>query len=166
MPSIFDFDAYGTLFEVHSAIARYRDDAGPQADRMSEIWRTKQLEYGWTLTLAGHYSDFWTLTERALGSALARIPTADKALKPKLLEAYKLEVSPDARAALRALKREGHKTGILSNRSSAMLKGAVDTAGIGSDPDAVLSSNALKTFEPRPDVYRLVTDHFRWRRVT
>jgi len=106
------------------------------------------------------------LTERAPSSALARILTADKALKPKLLEAYKLEVSPDARAALRALKREGHKTGILSNRSSAMLKGAVDAAGIGSDLDAVLSSNALKTFKPRPDVYRLVTDHFRWRRVT
>ena len=25
--------------------------AGPEADRMSEIWRTKQLEYSWTLTL-------------------------------------------------------------------------------------------------------------------
>jgi len=101
------------------------------------------------------------LTERAPSSALARILTADKALKPKLLEAYKLEAFPDARAALRALKRRVHKTGTLSNRSPAMLKGAVDAAGIGSDLDAVLSSNALKTFKPRPDVYRLVTDHFR-----
>ena len=45
MPSIFVFDAYGTLFDVHSAIARHRAEAGPEAERMSEIWRTKQLEY-------------------------------------------------------------------------------------------------------------------------
>ena len=75
MPSIFVFDAYGTLFDVHAAIARFRAEAGPDADRMSEIWRTKQLEYTWTLTLAGHYADFWTLTERALDFALARVPS-------------------------------------------------------------------------------------------
>ena len=69
--AIFVFDAYGTLFDVHAAIARFRAEAGPDADRMSEIWRTKQLEYTWTLTLAGHYVDFWTLTERALDYSLA-----------------------------------------------------------------------------------------------
>ena len=37
-------------------------------------------------TLAGRYVDFWTLTERALDFALAPVPSADKALKPKLLE--------------------------------------------------------------------------------
>ena len=53
MASIYVFDAYGTLFDVHAAIGRFRSDAGPDADRMSDIWRTKQLEYTWTLTLAG-----------------------------------------------------------------------------------------------------------------
>jgi HAD superfamily hydrolase (TIGR01493 family) len=108
--SIFVFDAYGTLFDVHAAIARFRGPAGPDADRMSEIWRGKQLEYTWTLTLAGHYVDFWTLTERALDYSLARVPSVDKALKPKLLEAYfQLDAFPDARAALRALKQAGKK---------------------------------------------------------
>src|SRR5580704_15901396 len=102
--SIFVFDAYGTLFNVHAAIARFREQAGPEADRMSDIWRTKQLEYSWTLTMAGHYQDFWVLTERALDYALARTPSVDKALKPQLLDAYfKLDAFPDARAALRAL---------------------------------------------------------------
>ena len=162
MSSIFVFDAYGTLFDVHAAIARFREQAGPDADRMSEIWRLKQLEYTWTLTLAGHYADFWTLTERALDFALARVPTVDKALKPQLLEAYfKLDALPDARAALRALKQNGNQTGILSNGSPNMLKGAVDGAGIGGDLDAVLSVDSLKMFKPRPEVYRLVTDHYR-----
>ncbi|HEX3708389.1 MAG TPA: HAD-IA family hydrolase, partial [Pseudolabrys sp.] len=88
MSSIFVFDAYGTLFNVHAAIARFAGEAGPDAERMSEIWRTKQLEYTWTLTLAGHYADFWTLTERALDYSLARVPSVPKALKPKLMEAY------------------------------------------------------------------------------
>jgi 2-haloacid dehalogenase len=161
MSSIFVFDAYGTLFDVHAAIARFRGQAGADADRMSEIWRTKQLEYTWTLTLAGHYADFWTLTERALDFALARVPSVNKALKPQLLDAYfKLDAFPDARAALRALKTNGHKTGILSNGSPNMLKGAVDGASIGSDLDAVLSVDVLKMFKPRPEVYRLVTDHY------
>ena len=123
---------------------------------------TKQLEYTWTLTLAGHYTDFWTLTERALDFALARFPSVDKAIKPKLLDAYfQLDAFPDARAALRALKAKGHKTGILSNGSPNMLKGAVDSAGIGGDLDAVLSVDVLKMFKPRPEVYALVTDHFK-----
>jgi 2-haloacid dehalogenase len=161
MSSIFVFDAYGTLFNVHAAIARFRDQAGPDADRMSEIWRAKQLEYTWTLTLAGHYADFWTLTERALDFSLARVPSVDKSLKAKLLEAYfQLDAFPDARACLRALKGAGKKTGILSNGSPNMLKGAVDAAGIGADLDAVLSVDALKMFKPRPEVYRLVIDHY------
>ena len=160
--AIFVFDAYGTLFDVHAAMARFRAQAGPEAERMSEIWRTKQLEYTWTLTLAGHYTDFWTLTERALDFSLARVPSVPKALKPQLLEAYfKLDAFPDARAALRALKAKGHKTGILSNGSPNMLKGAVDGAGIGADLDAVLSVDPLKMFKPRPEVYALVTDRYK-----
>lgn len=159
---IFVFDAYGTLFDVHAAIARYRAEAGPDADRMSEIWRTKQLEYTWTLTLAGHYAEFWTLTERALDYALARVPSVDKALKPKLLEAYyKLDAFPDARSALRTLKAKGHKTGTLSNGSPQMLKSAVESAGLTGELDALLSVDVLKMFKARPEVYALVTDHFK-----
>lgn len=162
MPSIFVFDAYGTLFNVHAAIGHYCNDAGPDADRMSDMWRTKQLEYTWTLTLAGHYEDFWTLTERALDYALARTPSVPPSLKASLLDAYfKLDAFPDARAALKALKHAGHKTGILSNGSPAMLNGAVDNAGLGGDLDAVLSVDSLKMFKPRPAVYALVTDHFK-----
>ena len=160
--AIYVFDAYGTLFNVHAAIARHRAEAGPEADRMSETWRTKQLEYSWTLTMAGHYVDFWTLTERALDYSLTRFPSIDKALRPKLLEAYfQLDAFPDAKAALRTLKSKGHKTGILSNGSPNMLKGAVDAAQVGRDLDGVLSVDALKMFKPRPEVYGLVTDHYK-----
>ena len=158
---VFVFDAYGTLFDVHAAIARHRAAAGPDADRFSEIWRVKQLEYAWMLSAAGHYQDFWTLTERALDYALARVPSVDKGLRATLLDAYfKLDALPDARAALSALKAKGLKTAILSNGNPTMLNGAVGAAKIGADLDAVLSVDAIRIYKPRREVYALVTDRF------
>ena len=158
---VFVFDAYGTLFDVHAAIGRYRTAAGPDADRLSEFWRVKQLEYTWTLTLAGRYRDFWTLTGEALDMALARFPSVDRALKPKLMDAYReLDAFSDARTALSALKARGRKTAILSNGSPEMLATAVGAAQLGNALDAVLSVDAVRMYKPRPEVYRLVTDHF------
>jgi 2-haloacid dehalogenase len=160
-PRAYVFDAYGTLFDVHAAIARYRTAAGPDAERFSEIWRLKQLEYSWTLSLAGHYLDFWTLTERALDYAFARVPTVDRALRAKLLEAYlQLDAYPDARAALAALKTRGLHTAILSNGSPRMLNAAVAASGMASLLDAVLSVDAVRVYKPRREVYALVTQRF------
>jgi len=162
MPRAFVFDAYGTLFDVHAAIARHRTAAGPDADRFSEAWRTKQLEYTWTLTLAGRYADFWTLTERALDYCFARFPSVDRALKPRLLDAYMaLDAFGDARTVLTDLKGTGFAAAILSNGSPSMLTAAVEAARIGGELDAVLSVDAIRMFKPRPEVYALVTDHFK-----
>ena len=157
----FVFDAYGTLFDVHAAIARHRGAAGPEADRFSEVWRTKQLEYAWMLSAAGHYVDFWTLTERALDHAFARVPSVEKSLRPALLDAYfRLDAFPDARVALAVLKAKGAKTAILSNGSPRMLEGSVGAAGIGDLLDAVLSVDTIRIYKPQPAVYALVTDRF------
>lgn len=161
MVSAYVFDAYGTLFDVHAAIARHRSAAGPDADRFSEIWRTKQLEYTWTLTLAGHYADFWTLTERALDFAFARVPSVDRGLRPQLLEAYRtLDAFADARAALAALKARGLRLAILSNGTPSMLSAAVEAAGLAEYLDAVLSVDSVRQYKPRPEVYELVTEAF------
>ena len=159
MVSVYVFDAYGTLFDVHAAIARHRAAAGPDADRFSELWRTKQLEYTWTLTLAGQYADFWTLTERALDYCFARIGSVDQALRPKLLEAYlSLDAFADARAALAQLKDRGQRLAILSNGAPRMLDAAVNASGFAEILDGVLSVDAVRMYKPRPEVYALVTD--------
>jgi 2-haloacid dehalogenase len=158
---IYVFDAYGTLFDVHAAIARHRAAAGPDADRLSEMWRAKQLEYTWTLTLAGRYRDFWALTGEALDFALARVPSVDRALREKLLDAYLvLDAFPDARACLHELKQRGIATAILSNGSPRMLAAAVTAARLDGMLDAILSVDANRAYKPRPEVYRLVTDRF------
>ncbi len=153
----FVFDAYGTLFDVHAAIARHRNEIGPDADRLSELWRAKQLEYSWTLTLADRYLDFWSLTQQALDHAFARLPSADRRLRGKLLEAYRqLDAFADARATLKELKRRGHRTAILSNGSPDMLEAAVAAAGLDTDLDFVLSVDSIRKYKPRPEVYALV----------
>jgi 2-haloacid dehalogenase len=158
---VYVFDAYGTLFDVHAAIGKHRGAAGPDADRFSEIWRTKQLEYAWTLTLAGNYVDFWTLTERALDYAFSRVPSVDRALRTKLLDAYlKLDAFADARPTLRFLKERSARVAILSNGSPHMLNAAVQSAGIAELCDAILSVDAVRMYKPRPEVYALVTTHF------
>jgi 2-haloacid dehalogenase len=160
-PAVYVFDAYGTLFDVHAAIARHRAAAGPDAERFSEIWRSKQLEYAWTLTLAGHYADFWTLTERALDYAFDRLPSVDRALRTKLLDAYlRLDAFADARHSLAELKSRGASVAILSNGSPRMLDAAVEASGIAALCDAVLSVDTVRVYKPRPEVYALVTDRF------
>ena len=156
------FDAYGTLFDFNAAIARHRATAGPDADRFSEIWRGKQLEYTWTHTLAARYTDFSTLTQRALDYTFARVPSVPRSLRSDLLNAYlKLDAFPDALAVLAELKARGELTAILSNGTPAMLASAVEAAGIGGNLDAVLSVDAVKMYKPRPEVYALVTARFK-----
>lgn len=160
-PEIYVFDAYGTLFDVHTAIARYRADCGPDADRFSDLWRAKQLEYTWTLTLAGHYLDFWALTERALDFALNRVPSINKALRSKLLDAYlTLDAFADASAALDVLKTRGDRTAILSNGSPSMLSAAVAAAQFSEKFDALLSVDQIRLYKPRREVYAMVCNRF------
>lgn len=155
----FIFDAYGTLFDVHAAIARHRDRTGPDADRISDLWRTKQLEYTWTLTAMGRYENFERLTERALDFALARFGKNDAALRTDLLAAYrKLDAYPDAKDTLRALKQRDFDTGILSNGSPEMLQAAVDAAVLGDILDKVISVDPLGFYKPRNEIYALVTN--------
>jgi 2-haloacid dehalogenase len=151
------FDAYGTLFDVHSAVARNMADVGPDAARFSEIWRAKQLEYSWVLSLASRYEPFWTLTEKALDYAFARFPQIDRSIRPLLLEAYrKLDAYPDIRDTLRALRVQGLRTGILSNGDPSMLNAAVASAGLADDFDTILSVDAAQVFKTSPRTYELV----------
>jgi len=153
------FDAYGTLLDVHAAIARHRDRCGPEADRLSELWRAKQLEYTWTLTLAGQYRDFWTLTEQALDHALARYPSVPASLKPRLLDAYRtLDAFPDALPCLTSLKQAGLSTAILSNGTPHMLSAALAASGIAGLIDVTLSVDELRLYKPRREVYAMALD--------
>lgn len=155
--ALYVFDAYGTLFDVHSAVARHRALVGAEADRLSDIWRTKQLEYTWTRSLMGAYRDFMALTEDALDFAAARCGGVSAEARAKLLSAYAtLNAFPDVAPTLRALKAHGAKLVILSNGTPAMLDSAVRSAGLADLLDPSISVAEVGVFKTDFRVYERV----------
>jgi 2-haloacid dehalogenase len=158
---VYVFDAYGTLFDVHAAIARHRDAIGPHAERLSETWRIKQLEYTWTVSLMGRFRDFADLTAAALDVAAASCGGLPDGLRTQLLAAYDtLAAYPDVASTLKALRANGAKTAILSNGTAAMLASLTEAAGLGDLFDAVISTESLRVYKPAPIVYGLVGERF------
>ncbi|MEE8443829.1 MAG: haloacid dehalogenase type II [Alphaproteobacteria bacterium] len=153
------FDAYGTLFDVHSAAARCRDDLGDKADELSGIWRQKQLQYTWLRSLMGAHVDFWRVTGDALDYAMAAVELDDPAIRERLMDMYlQLDAYPEVPAVLGRLKDAGMTTAILSNGAPKMLEAAVRSAGLEDRLDRVLSIEDIGVYKPDPRVYRLAVD--------
>ena len=156
MPPIrgYVFDAYGTLFDVHSVIDAGRAITSDPA-ALSVLWRQKQLEYTWLRALMGRYEDFWAVTEAALRHSVRRLGLrADDGQLARLMEAYlSLPCFAEVPAALERLA--GRPRAILSNGSPRMLAAAVTSSGLERHLQHVLSVDAVKTYKPSPAVYAL-----------
>jgi 2-haloacid dehalogenase len=149
------FDVYGTLLDVHSAIAQDGKDLGPEAEAISRAWRQKQLEYTWVYSLRGQYCSFRALTEAALDFALAGRAAPDE-LRARLLRAYeRLAPYPDAPGALDRLHRGGVRLAALSNGDPDLLEAGLNSAGLRNRLDAVLSVASVEVFKPDRRVYEL-----------
>lgn len=153
------FDAYGTLFDVHSAVARHRERLGKRGNEVSAMWRTKQLEYTWLRSLMGDYTDFWQVTSDALAYALDSFEIDDQILHNDLMQAYlNLSAYDEVPTVLEKLKSAGYATAILSNGEPSMLASAVQGAGLDALLDKSLSVHDLQIYKPDPKVYQLVVD--------
>ena len=153
------FDAYGTLFDFAAAAAGCRDVLGDEADRLTVLWRDKQLQYAWLRSLQARHADFWQVTGEALDFALETLGRHEPGLRDRLMKLYlTLDAFPEVPEMLRRLKTVGLTTAILSNGSPAMLKAAVDNAGIGGLLDAVLSVEEVEVYKPHAKVYQLAID--------
>ncbi len=151
------FDAYGTLFDVHSAVMRHAEAIGPAAPSFSAHWRMKQLEYTWVLSLMGEYRPFWDLTGEALDHALAAFPAVDANLRAPLIQAYRgLSAYGEVAQVLAGLRKRGLRTAILSNGDASMLADAVGSAGLTAHLDAVISVDEARIFKTSPQTYALV----------
>jgi len=152
------FDAYGTLFDVHSAVGRHSARL-TDASTVSMLWRTKQLEYTWLRTLMGRYVDFWQITQDALDFALDTHGVDDPLLRKDLTQAY-LELScyPEVPKVLGDLKARGFRCAILSNGSPDMLGAAVRNSELENFFDVVISIDAIGVYKPDPRVYQMAVD--------
>lgn len=153
------FDAYGTLFDVHSAVRSGGQALGDKATAVSDLWRQKQLEYTWLRSLMGAYVDFWQVTSDGLDFALAASGVKDRALHDKLMNLYlTLDAYEEVSPTLETLKANGLQTAILSNGSPRMLEAAVQSAGLAHLLDVSLSVEDVGIYKPDARVYQLTLD--------
>ncbi|MDP2825696.1 MAG: haloacid dehalogenase type II [Sulfuritalea sp.] len=150
------FDAYGTLFDFNSAASAAKDELGEDWQRLSDLWRLKQLQYTWLRGLAEHHAEFWQVTGDALDFALATLKIERPGLRERLMDLYlQLSTYPEVPAMLQELKGRGMKLAILSNGSPRMLAAVVDNSGLQNIFDAVLSVEEVGVYKPHPLVYGL-----------
>ena len=155
------FDAYGTLFDVHSAAAQHSQRLGELESPVSELWRAKQLQYTWLRSLMGAYEDFWTVTGDSLDYALASYGAEDDELRTDLMNSYlNLSCFDEVTDVLKSLKRNGFKIAILSNGSPSMLDPVVKNSGISDYVDANISVDSRKIYKPTAEVYRMPCEIF------
>jgi len=153
------FDAYGTLFDFAAAAKGCRDVLGNDVDRLTALWRDKQLQYTWLRTLQGRHAEFWQVTGDALDFALETLAIDRPGLRDRLMNLYlTLAAFPEVPDVLGRLKQSGLRTAILSNGSPAMLDAAVKAAGLEALLDAVLSVEAVGVYKPHRKVYQLAVD--------
>jgi 2-haloacid dehalogenase len=153
------FDAYGTLFDFASAANTCRDALGNKADRLTALWRDKQLGYSWLRAVQGRHADFWQVTGDGLDYALETLGIDQPGLRDRLMALYlALDTFPEVPAMLHRLKAAGMRTAILSNGTPRMLDAIVAGAGIETLLDAVLSVEAVGVYKPHRTVYQLAVD--------
>ncbi|HZZ05826.1 haloacid dehalogenase type II [Paraburkholderia sp.] len=182
-PKAVIFDAYGTLFDVHSVIAAAEQMFPGHGDALSQLWRQKQIEYTQLRTLADpadapgtHYRPFWDITLDALRFAAKKLHlTLSRAAEKRLMDEYAcLSAFPDTVPALRQLRgtpsassasaygKPGSRPGlaILSNGNPQMLDIAVKSASMTGLFDHVLSVDTVRAYKPSPTAYALGTQAF------
>ncbi len=151
------FDAYGTLFDVHSIIVLCEQLFPTRGEALSRAWRARQLEYTWLQSLMGRYEDFEQVTEAALRFACRSLHLpCEPATRAQLMDAYlHLDPFPDVRPTLEALSN--FPLAILSNGSPRMLRAVVEHASLTRAFAHIISVDEVKVYKPSPRVYQLAS---------
>ena len=156
------FDAYGTLLDVHSAMARHAARIGADWQALSLAWRQKQIDYTRLRTMSGRTAPFDQITADGLDAAAERLGvhlTAPQ--RRELLTAYEtLAPHPEVRVALEALAATGMRLGVLSNGTPAMLRTAISAAGLAPLLPIVLSVDAVHAYKTAAAAYQLGPEAF------
>ena len=163
------FDAYGTLFDVYS-MSQLAEELFPENGRaLALMWRDRQIEYTRLVTMSDpnpngskYYLPFWELTIRSLRYVCKRMnlnltPEYEKQLMGQYA---KLTGFQDSLSVLKAIKAKAISTAILSNGSKDMLATVVDSNGLKSYLDKVVTVEDIHLFKTAPQAYDLLLKTF------
>jgi len=160
-PEALAFDMYGTLVDpirIWKQLEQYIPDE--DALRVAEVWRQKQLELTFRLTVMERYEDFEWITRKALDYALAAAGQELEAdQKDVLIAQYNnLERFDDVDSGLKRLQEAGHEMVVFSNGTPDMLQATLDQEGLHQYFQGFISVDEVKVYKPSPKVYRHVAD--------
>ena len=160
------FDAYGTLFDVQSVAATLERLFPGRGAELSQLWRSKQLEYTWLQSLMQspmqRRDDFAAVTAHALDyAAEASGLSLTGAARHRVLDAY-LDLSAYADAAPTLARLGPRPRLILSNGTRAMLEPLAAATGVARHLDVIISVDAAGIYKPSPRVYQLALDHLKF----
>jgi 2-haloacid dehalogenase len=163
------FDAYGTLFDVHS-MGQLAEELFPgHGSALALMWRDRQIEYSRLVTMSDpnpsgskHYLPFWELTHRSLRYVCKRLGLELSAESEKqLMDQYaKLTGYTDSLSVLKSIQERGIATAILSNGCRAMLATVVDSNGLKPYLDQVITVEEVRLFKTAPQAYELLLKAF------
>ncbi len=147
------FDAYGTLFDVHSAAEKCKDKIGDKWEGFANFWRNTQLEYTWLRSLMKRHKDFWQVTEDSLDKSM-KVFNIDSSMKNELLNLYKV-LSPfkEVPETLKILKEKKFKLAVLSNGTPSLLNELVKSNDLDDLFDDLFSIEEVGIYKPDSKVY-------------
>ena len=149
------FDAYGTLFDVNSAVEKCKDKIGSKWEKFADYWRTTQLEYTWLRSLMNRHKDFLQVTEESLYKSMKKFEI-DLSMKNELLSLYKvLSTFKEVPEVLKKLKEKKYKLGILSNGTPNLLEELIKSNNLQNIFDDVFSIEEVGIYKPDSKVYEI-----------
>ncbi|ANC79309.1 hypothetical protein ABE65_006325 [Fictibacillus phosphorivorans] len=151
------YDAYGTLFDVHSVTEKAELHFRGHGKAISEEWRKKQVEYFMLHQLTRTYLPFSEITRNALSYTLKKfsLQCNEEALD-SLMDSYlELQVYEEVPKTLHKLQQNKVKQVIFSNGTYNMLKPLVKKRELTNVID-LLSIEDIEQFKPAPAAYQYV----------
>ncbi|GAA5000112.1 haloacid dehalogenase type II [Actinopolymorpha pittospori] len=151
------FDLYGTLVDpiaISQELATLLNIE--DANRVAQLWRQKQIEYSFRVTMMDRYENFEYITMRGLEFALATSGhSLDATVRESLVEKYdSLHPFPDAATGLKLLAEAGYEMVVLSNGTPKMIRSCIENSGLAEYFVELLSADPMRAFKPDRTVYR------------
>lgn len=153
------FDAF-PIFDPRPIAARAEAEFPGQGAALMNAWRIRQFEYQWLRALSGRYVNFLDATSDGLRFAAQQLqlPLSEAQHAALMAPWSELRVWPDAAAALETLRAAGLRLALLSNMTEAMLRTGLARAQLDPLFDAVISTDAQRTYKPDPRAYQMGVD--------
>jgi len=146
------FDLYGTLLDISELVTGMRPIVGTESAGLLARWRTAQVERSWRLNGESRYEPWDSLTLAALDEVSPGLDTERRERLGNLW--WTVPAYPDARSTLATLKTTGVRCAILSNGTRAMIRAALEAAGL--QVDRILSADDVRVYKTDPRVYALL----------